>query len=92
MNITEKKLSNLQTESEEKIHKIKNETTMFLDTNKKENEKKIIDLINSYEKDKFELQKQHTSAFQELVEETNLRLKKVECEYNSQQSITVKHY
>lgn len=63
----------------------------MLDANKKENEKKINDLVNNYEKDKFELQKQHTCAFQELVDETNLRLKKVECEYNSQQSITVKY-
>lgn len=49
----------------------------------------MIDLINNYEKEKFDLQKQHTSAFQDLVEETNLRLKKVESEYNEQQSITV---
>ena len=40
------------------------------------------------EKEKSDLQKQHTHAFQTLVDETNMRLKKVECEYNDQQTIT----
>ena len=41
------------------------------------------------EKEKADLQKQHTEAFQVLVEETNARLRKVESEYNDQQAITV---
>jgi chromosome segregation ATPase len=36
------------------------------------------------------LQKQHTKAFQDLVDETNIRLKKVESEYNDQQNMTDK--
>ena len=36
------------------------------------------------------MQKQHTKAFQDLVEETNLKLKRVECEYNDQQSMNDK--
>ena len=36
------------------------------------------------------MQKQHTKAFQDLVEETNLKLKRVESEYNEQQSMTDK--
>ncbi len=50
---------------------------------------KLKDIIQDYEAEKFELQKQHTRAFQDLVDETNQRLKKVECEYNQQQNITV---
>lgn len=42
------------------------------------------------EKEKSDLQQQHTQAFQVLVEETNARLKKVEAEYNEQQLITVR--
>lgn len=46
-------------------------------------------MLNKYEKEKFEMKKQHTKAFQDLVEETNIRLKKVENEYNQQQFINV---
>lgn len=51
---------------------------------------KLKEIVNSYEKEKFDLQKQHTKAFQDLVDETNLRLKKVESEYNEQQNLTDK--
>ena len=51
---------------------------------------KLKTLIENYEREKFELQKQHTKAFQDLVDETNYRLKKVDSEYNNQQNITVK--
>lgn len=46
-------------------------------------------MISKYEKDKFEMQVQHAKAFQDLVDETNVRLRKVEQEYNDQQSINV---
>lgn len=45
--------------------------------------------MNKYEKEKFDMQKHHTKEFQDLVDETNLRLKKVEYEYNEQQNINV---
>ena len=51
---------------------------------------KLKTLIENYEREKFELQKQHTKAFQDLVDETNFRLKKVDSEYNTQQNITVR--
>ena len=35
------------------------------------------------------MQKQHTKIFQELVDETNARLKKVENEFNEQLAINV---
>jgi hypothetical protein len=47
-------------------------------------------MVNNYEKEKFDLQKLHTKAFQDLVDETNIRLKKVESEYNEQQNLTEK--
>jgi hypothetical protein len=45
--------------------------------------------MNKYEKEKIETQKQHTKIFQDLVDETNIRLKKVETEYNEQLTINV---
>lgn len=36
------------------------------------------------------MQRTHTKAFQDLVDETNVRLRKVEAEYNQQQMINVK--
>lgn len=53
------------------------------------NDIKLNEMVNKYEKEKFDLQKSNTKAFQDLVDETNLRLKKVEAEYNQQQLINV---
>lgn len=41
------------------------------------------------EKEKFELQKQHTENIQELLEDTNIRLNKMEGEYMAQTQSTV---
>lgn len=41
------------------------------------------------EKEKFELQKQHTENIQELLEDTNVRLTKMEGEYVAQTQATV---
>lgn len=46
-------------------------------------------MVSKYEKEKFDMQKSHTKAFQDLVDETNVRLRKVEAEYNQQQLINV---
>ncbi len=41
------------------------------------------------EQEKFELQKKHTENIQELLEDTNLRLAKMEAEYNARSQATV---
>lgn len=41
------------------------------------------------EKEKFELQKRHTENIQELLEDTNVRLNKMECDYMAQTQSTV---
>ena len=51
---------------------------------------KLNEIINKYERDKIDTQKQHTKLFQDLVDETNIRLKKVETEYNEQLNINDK--
>lgn len=50
---------------------------------------KLNEMVSKYEKEKFEIQKQHTKSFQDLVDETNVKLKRVEAEYNEQQNINV---
>lgn len=41
------------------------------------------------EKDKFNLQKKHTENIQELLEDTNVRLSKMEAEYLAETKTTV---
>lgn len=45
--------------------------------------------VAEMEKEKFELQKQHTETIQELLEDTNVRLNKMEGEYMVQTQSTV---
>lgn len=47
------------------------------------------DKIAEFEQEKFEMQKQHTQNIQELLDETNDRLQKMEKEYNQQNTTTV---
>ena len=47
------------------------------------------DKIAEFEQEKFEMQKQHTQNIQELLDETNQRLQKMETEYNQQNAATV---
>lgn len=47
------------------------------------------DKVAEFEQEKFEMQKQHTQNIQELLDETNQRLQKMETEYNQQNSTTV---
>ena len=46
-------------------------------------------LTATFEDEKFELQKSHTKAIQELLEDTNSRLHKMESEYQQQIESTV---
>lgn len=45
--------------------------------------------VTEMEQEKFELQKKHTENIQELLEDTNLRLAKMEAEYNARSQATV---
>ncbi|XP_006814744.1 centrosomal protein of 112 kDa-like [Saccoglossus kowalevskii] len=47
-------------------------------------DKKLHDAIADFEQEKFEMQKQHTKNIQELLDDTNTRLQKMEGEYNAQ--------
>nr|XP_045013925.1 centrosomal protein of 112 kDa isoform X3 [Jaculus jaculus]XP_045013926.1 centrosomal protein of 112 kDa isoform X4 [Jaculus jaculus] len=51
-------------------------------------EKKLHSAVAEMEKEKFELQKQHTENIQELLEDTNVRLNKMESEYMVQTQST----
>ncbi|KAL6034519.1 hypothetical protein STEG23_021681, partial [Scotinomys teguina] len=51
-------------------------------------EKKLHNAVAEMEKEKFELQKQHTETIQELLEDTNVRLNKMESEYMAQTQAT----
>lgn len=51
-------------------------------------EKKLNDKVAEFEQEKFEMQKQHTQNIQELLDETNQRLQKMETEYNQQNGTT----
>lgn len=45
--------------------------------------------VAAVEQEKFELQKKHTASIQELLEDTNGRLAKMEAEYHSRAQATV---
>lgn len=45
--------------------------------------------VAAVEQEKFELQKKHTENIQELLEDTNGRLSKMEAEYNARAKATV---
>ena len=49
----------------------------------------VNDNIAEFEQEKFEMQKQHTRNIQELLDDTNDRLHKMETEYNQQSATTV---
>lgn len=45
--------------------------------------------VTEIEQEKFQLQKKHTENIQELLEDTNARLAKMEAEYNARSQATV---
>ncbi|KAM9748846.1 centrosomal protein of 112 kDa isoform 4-T4 [Dama dama] len=51
-------------------------------------EKKLHNAVAEMEKEKFELQKRHTENIQDLLEDTNVRLNKMESEYMAQTQST----
>ncbi|XP_046893644.1 centrosomal protein of 112 kDa isoform X2 [Hypomesus transpacificus] len=76
-------------ESKEKqIFELKKMTDQSADSLKNEWEKKLHLAVADMEQEKFELQKKHTESIQELVEDTNQRLAKMETEYSVQTQAT----
>jgi len=51
----------------------------------------INDIVGEFEQEKFEMQKQHTRNIQEILDDTNARLHKMEKEYSQQTTATVSH-
>jgi hypothetical protein len=49
----------------------------------------LTDLQTEFEQDKFDMQKQHTKNIQEILDDTNARLQKMEREYSQQTASTV---
>ena len=77
VNSLAKQVAATQMDSDKRLNEITTETQRILDMHQAESDKKFKDLFYKSEKEKADLQKQHTQAFQVLVEETNARLRKV---------------
>uniref|UniRef100_A0A7N6AEH6 DUF4485 domain-containing protein n=1 Tax=Anabas testudineus TaxID=64144 RepID=A0A7N6AEH6_ANATE len=76
-------------ESKEKqIAELKKMLDQSTDSLKNEWEKKLHAAVTEMEQEKFELQKKHTENIQELLEDTNVRLAKMEAEYNGRSKET----
>nr|XP_019957444.1 PREDICTED: centrosomal protein of 112 kDa isoform X1 [Paralichthys olivaceus]XP_019957445.1 PREDICTED: centrosomal protein of 112 kDa isoform X1 [Paralichthys olivaceus] len=76
-------------ESKEKqIAELKKMSDQSTDSLKNEWEKKLHATVTELEQEKFELQKKHTGSIQELLEDTNHRLAKMEAEYNARSQAT----
>ncbi|XP_076121376.1 centrosomal protein of 112 kDa isoform X1 [Alosa pseudoharengus] len=73
---------------EKQITELKKMAEQSADSLKNEWEKKLHAAVSEMEQAKFELQKKHTENIQELLEDTNQRLAKMEVEYSSQTQIT----
>ncbi|MBN3314227.1 CE112 protein, partial [Atractosteus spatula] len=92
----EKKVQSLVRESqvireskEQQIAELKKISDQSADSLKNEWEKKLHNAVAEMEQEKFELQKKHTENIQELLDDTNARLAKMEAEYGAQTQATV---
>ncbi|XP_039181446.1 centrosomal protein of 112 kDa isoform X4 [Crotalus tigris] len=91
----EKKVQTLVRESqvireaqEKQILELKKLCEHSTDSLNNEWEKKLHNAVAEMEKDKFNLQKKHTENIQELLEDTNARLSKMEAEYLAETKTT----
>ncbi|XP_070580132.1 centrosomal protein of 112 kDa-like isoform X2 [Ptychodera flava] len=87
----EKKVQTLVKESsiirenkDKQIAELKKMAEQTTQSSQNEYEKKLHDAIADFEQEKFDMQKQHTKNIQELLDDTNARLQKMEGEYNAQ--------
>ncbi|KAL4657916.1 centrosomal protein of 112 kDa isoform X1 [Arapaima gigas] len=93
----EKKVQSLVRESQvvrqskdKQIEELKKMSEQSVDSLRNEWEKKLHATVAQMEQEKVELQKKHTGSIQELLEDTNQRLAKMECEYAAQMQATEK--
>uniref|UniRef100_A0AAV2KIG9 Centrosomal protein of 112 kDa n=1 Tax=Knipowitschia caucasica TaxID=637954 RepID=A0AAV2KIG9_KNICA len=93
----ERKVQNVLRESqfisetkEKQIQELKKIADQSSNTLKNEWEKKLRVAVTEMEQEKFDLQKKHTVNIQELLEETNQRLAKMEAEYSGRAQSTEK--
>ncbi|XP_049324081.1 centrosomal protein of 112 kDa isoform X2 [Astyanax mexicanus] len=91
----EKKVQSLLRESqvirqskEKQIVELKKLSDQSADSLKNDWEKKLHATVAQMEQEKFDLQKKHTENIQELLEDTNQRLAKMEAEYSAQAQTT----
>uniref|UniRef100_A0A8D0GWG1 Centrosomal protein 112 n=1 Tax=Sphenodon punctatus TaxID=8508 RepID=A0A8D0GWG1_SPHPU len=91
----EKKVQTLVRESqvvreakEKQIVELKKLCEQSTDSLNNEWEKRLHNAVAEMEKEKFDLQKKHTENIQELLEDTNARLSKMEAEYLAQTKAT----
>uniref|UniRef100_A0A4W3K9M6 Centrosomal protein 112 n=1 Tax=Callorhinchus milii TaxID=7868 RepID=A0A4W3K9M6_CALMI len=73
---------------EQQIAELKKMAEQSADCLKNDWEKKLHNIVADLEQEKFELQKKHTGNIQELLEDTNSRLGKMEAEYSAQTKAT----
>ncbi|XP_068193878.1 centrosomal protein of 112 kDa isoform X2 [Antennarius striatus] len=73
---------------EEQIAELKKMLDQSTDSMKNDWEKKLHAAMTKMEQEKFDLQKKHTEDIQELLEDTNVRLAKMEAEYKAQSEAT----
>uniref|UniRef100_A0A3P8SYN9 Centrosomal protein 112 n=1 Tax=Amphiprion percula TaxID=161767 RepID=A0A3P8SYN9_AMPPE len=73
---------------EKQIAELRKLSDQSTDSLKNEWEKKLHAAVTEMEQEKFQLQKKHTENIQELLEDTNLRLTKMESEYNARSQAT----
>ncbi|XP_066560357.1 centrosomal protein of 112 kDa isoform X2 [Amia ocellicauda] len=91
----EKKVQSLVRESqvvreskEKQITELKKMSDQSAESLNNEWEKKLHNSVAQMEQEKFDLQKKHTDNIQELLQDTNLRLAKMEAEYGAQTKAT----
>ncbi|XP_048046641.1 centrosomal protein of 112 kDa isoform X5 [Megalobrama amblycephala] len=78
----------IQQTKEKQISELKKMSDQSAESLKNEWEKKFHAAVAEMEQEKFELQKKHTDNIQELLEDTNQRLAKMEAEYSGQTQAT----
>ncbi|XP_026064142.1 centrosomal protein of 112 kDa isoform X4 [Carassius auratus] len=78
----------IQQTKEKQISELKKMSDQSAESLKNEWEKKLYAAVAEMEQEKFDMQKKHTDDIQELLEDTNQRLAKMEAEYSSQMQAT----
>ncbi|XP_035824981.1 uncharacterized protein LOC101862025 isoform X2 [Aplysia californica] len=77
------------TENKDKqIAELKKMTDESNETRRSEFEKRLHDVMAEFEQEKYDLQKQHTQNIQEILDDTNSRLQRMEAEYSQQTTST----